>query len=214
MVSRRLAVGAVLVMLRATPSAASPCIEADILEVFAHTPVVFVGEVMTSEPVTYEGHPASQDQAFRAAYTIRVLEELKGTGAQDYRLLGDAPLPSPPPGSGIIVVCEDNRPLEVGKRYLVFATDNPLTIDSCASVALRDAASTLTKLRAVRQKSDRGASRGPRRVEPTSGSGQDGTARRSPRRSQDLRRRCERAGPSLVLDRRGGGAYGVNRRRK
>ena len=132
----------------------------DVLEVYAQTPVVFVGEVTKREPVTYDGRAASEDQAVRAAYTIRVLEEFKGTGAREYRLLGDAPIPSPPPGSDLIIVNEDNWPLELHQRYLVFATGDPLRIDSCASAALTDATDALKKLRAARSRSHRGASGG------------------------------------------------------
>jgi len=66
----------------------------------------------------------------RAIVTLRTLRVWKGEQTEEYQILAGAPPESPLTPGLIVVDCQQH--LEVGKRYLIFATDGYPEADPCA----------------------------------------------------------------------------------
>jgi hypothetical protein len=143
---RRLFTATLVACVCLTSSAASainPCVPATTEQVYHSSTLVFTGEVSGYTPVNAAGETVAAEDAVGADYTVRVLEVFKGSAAKEQRVFVDRP-----PGA---VAKSLANLLDVGKRYLLFASGERYRIDSCASSEMyHDIDVTLTELRQLR----------------------------------------------------------------
>jgi len=128
-------------VLVATASHACSCIEylGETKEAFVKSALVFSGEVTAGDTVmlphvVYEldknhNFIPSQYLDRRGLFTFRVLKQWKGTPAKTYVVLAASP-EKPLPGGLITVDCDVH--FELGKQYLVFATEGYSEANPCA----------------------------------------------------------------------------------
>lgn len=123
--------------------------------------LVFLGHVTAATTVelprllytkTSDGqYTPFQHMERRSVVTLKVLEEWKGSHAKTYTILA-GPLPETPlPPGYVIVDCQTH--LEVGKTYLIFATEGYPEADPCAPTSALDrAGGTIKELNRLRRK--------------------------------------------------------------
>jgi hypothetical protein len=92
--------------------------------------VVLLPHVVYTENQKHELVP-SQSIDRVGLVTLRTLKEWKGNGAKEYLVLAAAPPVTPLP-AGMVLVGDCRSRLELGKRYLVFATEGFTEADPCA----------------------------------------------------------------------------------
>ena len=133
---------ALLVLLTSTGSAnaTSPCVQLDTLKAASLSDVVVVGEVLDAVPSDGIGRPAAASQAVRALYRVRVVEEFKGRGNSQYRILGD------PPRVADQAALDPGYPLQTGKKYLLLASGEPLRLQPCPPTGPIDQAEEAVRL--------------------------------------------------------------------
>ena len=125
--------------------------------------LVFSGEVVAVDTVSLPrvSYTESADHKFVPSQymarvgvvTLRAIKEWKGNGATQYVVLAGAPPVTPLPPGYVMVDCQVH--LELGKRYLVFATEGYAEADYCSrtgeleqrvqDVATLDAYASLSK---------------------------------------------------------------------
>ena len=132
-----------VVLLTMFPSAARSCSCFEYLtepaEQLKESGLVFTGTVVSVTVVTLPRLVYSEENGEfvpsqfmdqRAVVTLRTTREWKGNGSATYTVLAGAPPDPPLPAGYVVFDCEQH--LDVGKEYLVFATEGYPEASSCA----------------------------------------------------------------------------------
>jgi hypothetical protein len=149
---------ACLWLIASDAGAVCPCVPRTVEQTYQGAALVFTGEVSGFTPVNTKCETVPAEDAVGAVYTVRVVEEFKGPSAKKHRLFAADPASRSRADRAHGSVRLERWSLDVGKRFLWFASGERNLIDSCASSEMRPDLGINTKLDELRQLRARRAS--------------------------------------------------------